>query len=177
VIFLTERRLQGKKRIQLPTWFNANKYVGVHSLNATGWHQHLSVRQYCAQHVGPHKNGLFDEQDYQGVHDPAMKLLAALRRDPLDFAGAIASLVASGHPEVASSFESQYSTSGLSEIRRQNQVHSLTIEELFAQVRAIPGRKQKAANSYAAQTLGQLLTYGTLRRDWMWSISNCQIIF
>jgi len=92
-----------------------------------------------------------------------MKLLAALRKNPVDFPTAIASLAA--HPEVAISFE--YSPAGLSEIQRQNQVHSLTIDELFSQEQAISEKKRKAVKEYAAQTLGKWLTFGTLRRDWM----------
>lgn len=117
--------------------------------------------------MGRAKNDLLDEQMFPGIHDPAMKLLTALRKDPLDFPKAIARLAASGHPEVASSFESMYSTDGSSEIWRQNQVHSLTVEELFEQERAIPDQKRKAANSHAAQSLGELLTYGPIRQDWM----------
>jgi hypothetical protein len=160
---LNKRLPRRKKFVRLPVWFNLNKYEGIRRLDAIGWHQHLSARQYCAEQVDLAKSDWFDKQVFPGVHDPAMKLLAALRKKPVDFPTAIASLAA--HPEVASSFE--YSPARLSEIQRQNQVHSLTVDELFSQERAISEKKRKAVKEYAAQTLGKLLTFGTLRRDWM----------
>jgi hypothetical protein len=160
---LNKRLLRKKKFVRLPVWFNVNKYEGIRRLDAIGWHQHLSARQYCAEHVDLAKSDLFDKQMFPEAHDPAIKLLAALRKDPVDFPTAIASLAA--HPEVASSFE--YSPARLSDIQRQNQVHSLTIDELFSQERAISAEKRKAVKEYADQTLGKLLTFGSLRRAWM----------
>jgi hypothetical protein len=101
----------------IPTWFRSTSYEGASSFSALEWYKHLSIRRYFAEHIFRAEDGSDGDDCYTEVHEPTLNAIATLRRNPIDFTGAMNEYP----PDEQPVFGADYSTAGLRELNRKAQ--------------------------------------------------------